>query len=95
MIEPNGYLRFKTALGTETDIDCHVKISGPMCIWIGQYIEGEVRTQKIFIPNQDNIKKYSWFKECVKKYGEYQGVFARISKIVVPGEEDVVKKPAW
>ncbi len=87
MIKPNGYLRFKTALGAETDIDCAVKISGPMCIWIGK--------EKIFIPNQEKIKKYDWFKELVSKYGEYQGIFQMVSKIIVPGEEEPDGKPAW
>ncbi|MEE9437582.1 MAG: hypothetical protein V3V14_01200, partial [Saprospiraceae bacterium] len=62
MIEPNGYLRFKTELGTETDIDCNVKISGPICIWLGGHIEAEVKHQKLFLPNQEKMATHSWFK---------------------------------
>ncbi len=88
MFNPNGYMRFKTALGTETDINVHVKISGPICVWL----DGG---SKLYLPNQEQIKKQSWFKEYVKKYGEYQGLFQRDTKIEIPGEAKPENKLNW
>ena len=85
---PNGYMRFKSALGAETDIDVHVKISGPICIWL----DGR---NKLYLPNQELIKKQSWFKEYVSKYGEYQGVFQRDTKIEMPDSEEKPNKLQW
>jgi hypothetical protein len=93
-IIPNGYIRFKTALGTETDIDVHVKISGVICIWIGQFIDGDGQPRE-YLPDQEAMKKMSWWKELVRKYGEYQGIFQRNSKIEIPGEEAKPNKLNW
>lgn len=93
-IIPNGYVRFKTSLGTETDIDVHVKISGVMCVWIGQFIGGDGEP-KVFLNNFEAMKKMPWWKELVRKYGECQGVFQRNSKIEIPGEEAKPNKLNW
>lgn len=88
VINPNGYMRFKSALGTETDIDVHVKISGPICIWLNN-------GTKLYLPNQDKMKEQNWFKEFVDKYGEYQGIFQRDTKIEMPDSEEKPNKLQW
>lgn len=87
MIKPNGHLRFKTALGAETNIDCHVKISGTICVWY----DGK---NTAFIPSFYGIKKYEWFKELEKNHGKCQGLFQK-DKIVIPGEEGEEQRPDW
>jgi hypothetical protein len=94
MIEPNGHLLFKTALGTETKIDVHVKVSGPVCIWIGQFIDGD-GTPKVYLPSQGHIREASWYEELIRKYGECQGIIQKINKVVVPGEVEPDGKPNW
>ena len=62
-IEPNGHLLFKTALGTETKVYCHVKISGIMKVWYGD-------NQEVFVMGFSSLPKLAWFKELVAKHGE-------------------------
>ncbi len=87
-IKPNGYMRFKTTLGTETDVNVHVKISGNICIFLPN-------DQKLFLPNQDKMNKQDWFKSLVANHGEYQGVFQRDTKIEIPGEAKPANKLQW
>jgi hypothetical protein len=87
-IIPNGYMRFKTALGTETDVNVHVKISGNICIFLPN-------DQKLFLPNQDKMAKQDWFKSLVANYGEYQGLFQRDTKIEMPDSEEKPNKLQW
>lgn len=87
-IIPNGYMRFKTSLGTETDVDVCVKISGPICIWLPN-------EQKLYLPSQDKMIKQDWFKSLVKNHGEYQGLFQRDTKIEIPGEAQPNNKLNW
>jgi hypothetical protein len=87
-ILPNGYMRFKSSLGNNKDIDVHVKISGPICIWL----EGGT---KLYLPSQELIKKQDWFKDLVKKYGEYQGIEQRDTVIEMPDSEEKPNKLQW
>jgi hypothetical protein len=87
-IIPNGYMRFKTALGTETDVNVTVKISGPICIFLPN-------EQKLFLPSQDKMTKQDWFKSLVKNHGQYQGLFQRNVKIEIPGEAEPENKLNW
>jgi hypothetical protein len=87
-IIPNGYLRFKTALGTVTDISVCVKISGNICIWLPN-------EQKLYLPSQDKMNKQDWFKSLEKNHGEYQGLFQRDTKIEIPGEPEPANKLQW
>jgi hypothetical protein len=93
-VEPNGHLLFKTALGTETEVPVCVKISGNVCVWIGQFIDGD-GTPKVYLPSQGHIKEASWYEELVRKYGECQGIMQDINKVVVPGEPEPDGKPNW
>jgi hypothetical protein len=86
--KPNGHMLFKTALGTETKVSVHVKISGPVCIWL---LDGT----KLYLPNMGEIKEQTWYKEYVKEYGECQGIVQDINKVVVPGEVETDRKPNW
>lgn len=87
-IIPNGYMRFKTALGAETDINVHVKISGPICIFFPN-------KEKMFLPSQDKMNKQDWFKSLVTNHGEYQGLFQRDITIEIPGEAQPNNKLNW
>jgi hypothetical protein len=91
MIIPNGYIRFKTELGTETDINVHVKISGNMCVWYSD----ETGDYRRFVPDFESLKKCDWFKELIKKYGRCQGIFQRVTKIEMPGEPKPNNKLNW
>ncbi len=88
MINPNGYMRFKTALGTETDIDVCVKISGNICIFLPN-------EQKLFLPNQNKMAKQDWFKSLVENHGKYQGIFQRDTTIEISGEAKPENKLNW
>ena len=90
-IKPNGYIRFKTSLGIETDIECHVKVSGVMCVWYSD----DSGKKMIFVPDRETMKCYSWFKDLVKEHGECQGIFQNVNKIIIPGEEEIERKPEW
>jgi hypothetical protein len=87
MIKPNAQLKFKTALGAETNVECHVKISGTICVWF----DGE---NKMFMPSFSSIKKCDWFKDLEKNHGKLVGLFHK-DKVVIPGEEEEAQRPDW
>jgi hypothetical protein len=87
-IIPNGYLKFKTALGTETEVNVCVKISGPICVFLPN-------NQKLFLPNQNKMQKQEWFKSLVQNHGEYQGLFQRDTQIEMPDSEEKPNKLQW
>ena len=88
MTKPNGHMLFKTALGTETKVNVHVKISGPVCIWL---LDGT----KLYLPSMTDIKNQDWYKEYTKKHGKCQGVTQDIAKVIVPGKPEPEGKPNW
>jgi hypothetical protein len=87
-VEPNGHLLFKTALGTETTVDVHVKISGNVCVWL-------LDATKVYLPSQGWIKEEEWYGVYVRQFGECQGIIQKLNKVVVPGEVAPDGKPNW
>lgn len=87
-IKPNGHILFKTKLGIETKVNVHVKISGPVCIWL---LDGT----KLYLPNMKQIKEQTWYKLYKEQYGECLGIVQDIDNIMVPGEAEPDGKPNW